>query len=118
MELYGAKQAGLDVLRMYLQLMSDEELNFVFEKGVISSADIGEIGYKGDLGSTLISKVSSAIRLLSRPSLLARLKKVKDYMDKARELYYSYPKSPEDFKRWKIEVDKLFEEYRSWLQGS
>ncbi|RLG39773.1 MAG: hypothetical protein DRO05_08050 [Thermoproteota archaeon] len=118
MELYGAKQAGLDVLRMYLQLMSDEELNFVFEKGVISSADVGEIGYKGDLGSTLISKVSSAIRLLSRPSLLARLKKVKDYMDKARELYYSYPKSPEDFKRWKIEVDELFEEYRSWLQGS
>ncbi len=118
MELYGAKQAGLDVLRMYLQLMSDEELNFVFEKGVITSADVGEIGYKGDVGSALISKVSSAIKLLSRPSLLARLKKVKDYMDKARELYCAYPKSPEGFKIWKLQVDKLFEEYRAWLYGS
>lgn len=118
MELYGGKQAGLDVLRMYLQLMSDDELNFVFEKRVISSADVGEIGYKGDLSSTLISKVSSAIRLLSRPSLLARLKKVKDYMDKARELYYAYPKSPEDFKKWKVKADELFEEYRSWLLSS
>jgi len=118
MELYGAKQAGLDVLRMYLQLMSDEELNFVFEKRVITSSDVGEIGYKGDVDSALVSKVSSAIRLLSRPSLLARLKKVKDYMDKARELYYSYPKSPSDFMTWKTRVDSLFKEYRAWLLGS
>ncbi len=115
MELYGAKQAGLDILRMYLQLMSDEELNFVFEKGVITSVDVGEIGYRGDLGSTLISKVSSAIKLLSRPSLLVRLKKVKDYMDKARELYYSYPNSPDGFKAWKTQVDALFSEYKAWL---
>jgi flavin-dependent dehydrogenase len=118
MELYGAKQAGLDVLRMYLQLMSDDELNFVFEKKVITSADVGEIGYKGDVGSALISKVSSAIKLLSRPSLLARLKKVKDYMDKAKELYYAYPKSPDGFKVWKVQVDRLFDEYRVWLYGS
>lgn len=118
MELYGAKQAGLDVLRMYLQLMSDSELNFVFEKKVINSADVGEIGYKGDVGSTLLSKVSSAVKLLSRPSLLAKLKKVKDYMDKARELYYAYPRSPNGFKAWKVQVDKLFDEYRGWLYKS
>jgi len=117
MRLYGAKQAGLDVLRMYLQLMSDEELDFLFEKRVITSADVGEIGYKGDVGSALVSRVSSAIKLLSRPSLLARLKRVKDYMDKARHLYYSYPKSPSNFSTWKAQVDGLFEEYKTWLSG-
>ncbi len=117
MKIYGAKQAGLDVLRMYLQLMSDDELNFLFEKKVITSADVGEIGYKGDVGSALVSKVSSAIRLLSRPSLLARLKRIKDYMDKARELYYSYPDTPDDFRAWKAKVDGLFNQYRTWLSG-
>ena len=114
-EVYGAKQAGLDILRMYLQRLTNDDLNFIISSGVISGKDVYEIGTKGRLASEVVSRVTSGLKLLRRPSILRQLLKVKEYMDRAVEMYLNYPESPDGFERWLAEEQKLFAEYRSWL---
>ena len=110
---YGAKQASLDVLRIYLQSLSNEDLDFVIEKKIVTDEELSEMGYKGELAPTIISKATRVFRLLTRPSLLLELKTVKEYMDKARELYEKYPERPSEFKRWRIQEKALFSEVKS-----
>ncbi len=112
---YGAKQASLDILRMFLQTMSNEGLNFVFESKLVSGSEVGDIGSKGDIPSSVFSKLSSIARLIRKPKFLLKLYTVKKYMDKARELYENYPQSPRDYEKWRETERKLFEEYRQWL---
>ena len=107
-EAYGAKQASLDILRIYLQSLSSEDLDFVIEKKIVTDEELSEMGYRGELLPTIISKATRVLRLLTRPSLLLELRTVKEYMDKARELYMSYPKSPKEFEAWNIKVRELF----------
>ena len=111
-EAYGAKQAGLDVLRIYLQKLSSADLDFVIEKKIVTDEELAEMGYRGELVSAVISKTMRALKLLSRPSLLKELVQVKNYMDKARKLYLNYPESPEGFEKWYSEQKKLFDEVK------
>ncbi len=112
---YGAKQASLDVLRMFLQTMSNEGLNFVFRSNLVSGDEVYDIGAKGMLRQSIFSKLGSLLRLASRPSFLTKLWKLKQYMDRARDLYLRFPESPQGYERWREEEKRLFNEYRQWL---
>jgi len=113
---YGAKQASLDILRMFLQTMSNEGLNFVFESKIVNGYDVYDIGAKGILRQSIFSRLSALVRLGRRPSLLHKLLKVKSYMDRARDLYLSFPPSPREFENWKRREESLFQEFREWLR--
>jgi len=110
---YGAKQASLDVLRIYLQSLSNEDLDFVIEKKVVTDEELSEMGYRGELLPTIISKATRVFRLLTRPSLLLELKAVKEYMDRARGLYENYPRSPSEFEEWRLKDKALFNEVKA-----
>lgn len=110
---YGAKQASLDVLRMYLQSLSNEDLDFVIEKKIVTDEELSEMGYRGELLPTIVSKASRVLRLLTKPSLLLELKAVKEYMDRARELYENYPRSPSEFEEWRLKDKALFNEVKA-----
>ncbi|HDI02458.1 MAG TPA: NAD(P)/FAD-dependent oxidoreductase, partial [Ignisphaera sp.] len=112
---YGAKQASLDILRMFLQTMSNEGLNFVFKSKLVNGAEVYDIGAKGVLAHTIFNKLGSILHLATRPRFLAKLVKLKHYMDKARELYLNYPKSPKEYEKWRSEEKALFNEYKEWL---
>ncbi len=116
-ELYGAKQAGLDVLRLYLQRLTNDDLNFIISSGVVSGGDIYDIGTKGRLASDIVRRVTSSLKLLRRPSILRQLVRVKDYMDRAVELYSNFPETPDGFERWYAQERALFEEVRRWVGG-
>ncbi|NPA96756.1 MAG: NAD(P)/FAD-dependent oxidoreductase [Crenarchaeota archaeon] len=112
---YGAKQASLDVLRMFLQTMSNDGLNFVFRSGLVDGSEVYDIGAKGVLRQSIFSKLGAIIRLSRKPAFLAKLAKVKSYMDRARELYLSYPDTPSKYEEWRSKERQLFNEYKEWL---
>ncbi len=116
-ELYGAKQAGLDVLRLYLQRLTNDDFDFIISSGVVSGRDIYDIGTKGRLASDIVRRVSSGLKLLRRLSVLRKLVKVKEYMDRAIELYSKFPDSPEGFERWYAEERAFFNEVQGWMKG-
>jgi len=110
MEVYGAKQAGLDILRMYLQKLGNEDFEWIIKNKIVDGEKLYELGTKARLLDTVVSGVSRLIKLLGRPSLLNQLRTMKKYMDQATRLYLEeYPDSPDGLKEW---VEKLFDEYR------
>jgi geranylgeranyl reductase family protein len=109
---YGAKQASLDVLRMYMQKLSNSDYEWIMENRIVDGAMVYDLGTKGDLAEKIIHGVSTLIKLLGRPSLLNELRLVRSYMNKARELYTSkYPKSPSEIYTWMKSVDALYSEF-------
>ncbi|MEM3989968.1 MAG: geranylgeranyl reductase family protein [Desulfurococcaceae archaeon] len=112
MKAYGAKQAGLDVLRMYLQLMKNDELEFIFEKKVVSGDQVYDLGTKGRLSEEVLGSIKRLLSLIAKPSLLNKLRLVKSYMDRAERLYLEhYPKSPREIFKWIEIANELYNEY-------
>jgi geranylgeranyl reductase family protein len=109
---YGGKQASLDVLRMYMQKLSNEDYEWIMENKIVDGSSIYDLGVKGDLAERVTYAISALIKLLGRPSLLSELRTVRSYMNKARELYTQrYPRKPEDIFVWRTMVDQMFTEY-------
>jgi len=111
-KVYGAKQAGLDILRIYLQKLSNDDLNYVISKQIVTDEELTEMGYKAKLGAGIINKLYRGLKLLTRPTILVQLKTVKEYMDKAISHYMNYPETPRDFEKWRKEAQELFSEFR------
>ena len=98
MKIYGAKQASLNILRIYLQHLSNSDLNFLIEKAIVNSKDLLDVVHGGEIKINILTKLGTAIKLFSKPSLLLKIKTTKNYMDKARKLYLNYPKKQQSLK--------------------
>ena len=112
LEAYGVKQASLDVLRMYLQRLSNDDFDWIIRNRLVDGSAVYDIGVKGSLGDRVVSSISTVIKLLGRPSLLGELRIVRNYMNKVTTLYRDeYPRSPEGIRSWASRVEELFDEY-------
>ncbi len=111
MENVGAKQAALDIFRIFLQQLSDEELSYGMAKRLIREQDTYETSASGQLRISAWDKIVRIIMGLGKPTLLLKLKTVADYMKKVRQLYLEYPASPEDLPRWTARVSSLYSSY-------
>ncbi len=112
-ENYGAKQASLDILRLFLQKLSDEDLTFIIKKKVISDVELLEISTTGNLRVSIAEKIISALKFVSRPSLLLKLKSLADYMNKVKKHYYRYPENPRFLPKWEKELLKIYNEFKA-----
>ncbi len=110
----GAKQASLDIFRIYLQELTDEEIEWALKNGIMRAEDAYETSVTGDLKANLsiLDKARMLVRLLGRPSMLQQLVTVSRYMKKAKELYLNYPENPDDLGEWVAKVTKLYTEYK------
>ncbi len=110
---YGAKQAALDIFRIFLQRLSDDDLEYGMAKKLIKEDDLNTVSLKGDLELSIVDKAMRLLSGLGRPSLLFKLKTVADYMNKIKSLYMNYPESPDGLKTWLSNVNKLYTEYQA-----
>ena len=97
---YGSKQAALDLFRMFLQDLSDDEIEFGMSKRLVDEGEVSGIGYTGDLELSLAQKALRALRGISRPRFLMRLSRVAKYMRMFKEHYLNYPEDPSGFEAW------------------
>ncbi len=111
----GAKQAALDVFRRFLQRLSNDEIRYGMEKRLIPEQDVLYTSSAGEINISTLEKARIVLRGLRRPSLLAKLKIVADYMKKAKQAYLEYPESPNKLPQWIIRVEKLFSEFETRL---
>ena len=114
-EMYGAKQASLEVFRRFLQRLSDADINYGMEKRVIREEDLLEASVSGDLHLSVADKAMRILAGLGRPSLLMKLKTVAEYMGEMKALYRSYPDSPEGLNKWSQKVSELLKEFERAL---
>ena len=110
--LYGAKQAKLDIIRMFLQKLNDDDLQFIFDKEVITGEEISDMGFTGEIKMSILNRVAIALKFVTRPSLLRKLKIVRDYINAIGNLYSMYPKTPREYPQWKCMLNEKIKEFK------
>jgi geranylgeranyl reductase family protein len=108
MKEYGAKQAALDIFRIMLQTLKDDEINYGMKHQLIKPEDVLETSLKGELKLSITDKVERAFKGLKKIDLLINLKKTSDKMRRIKNLYQNYPKK-EKFDSWTKEIKTLYE---------
>jgi flavin-dependent dehydrogenase len=115
LEEYGKKQAGYDIFRMFLQGLSDEDINYGMEKGFVTEKELNAMSKGEELKLGKIEVLKKAVWGLRRLNLLMRLRKVLNLMKRARKLYERYPKEPSNFEYWRRLAEELFKEVKEVL---
>ena len=109
MEAYGAKQAGLDIFRMFLQRLNNEEMNYGMSHHLITDDDLLKASMGEDLQLNITEKTSRLFKGLGCLSLLKKLNTAAKLMKEAKELYRNYPSSPEGLDQWESKVSQVFD---------
>ncbi|WP_455277271.1 geranylgeranyl reductase family protein [[Eubacterium] cellulosolvens] len=106
MKEYGAKQASLDVFRIFLQSINDDDLNYGMENQIIKPKDVLEANINGELKLNINDKIERAFRGIKKINILINLRNTAKKMKQIRNIYNSYPEI-EKFAEWKKEVSKI-----------
>jgi flavin-dependent dehydrogenase len=108
MQSYGAKQAGLDIFRLFLlQGVSDEEINYGMKYKLITEEDILKTSMGENVRLNITEAARRALKGLGKLSLLRRLRNAAKLMREIKALYRNYPTSPKDFEKWKRNTNEL-----------
>ncbi|GAY25348.1 Chain A, Constructing Tailored Isoprenoid Products By Structure-guided Modification Of Geranylgeranyl Reductase [Desulfurococcaceae archaeon AG1] len=115
---YGAKQASLDIFRIFLQKLSDDDIEYGLRKRILKESDLYETSITGVIKNkkSVFDKLGRVIAGLGRPSLLAKLIVAAEYMDKMKKLYEEYPDTPEKLSEWMYRVNSLYESFERALK--
>jgi len=111
-ESYGAKQAGLDVLRVFLLGLSNDDLNYAMKYQLITEGDLLKASMGEDAHLNITEATLRVFRGLGRLSFLKRLRNAFNLTKEVKALYLNYPTSPQGFHEWKTKVHELFEKAR------
>jgi flavin-dependent dehydrogenase len=112
---FGAEFASLDLLRMVLQVLSNNELNFGLEQDLLSGEEILEISSSGDLNLSLFDMAVKAFKGISNPNLLLDLNYLRLRMKEISKLYKKFPRDISMFEQWKSSAVEVYEKVRKML---
>jgi len=111
MRAYGAKQAGLDIFRLFLlRSVTDEEINYGMKYKVITEDDLFKASVGEDLHLNITEKTRRVFRGLGKLSVLMQLRDAANLLKKLKASYLNYPPSPEDFEEWRKRVQAIMKE--------
>jgi flavin-dependent dehydrogenase len=117
MRAYGAKQAGLDVFRLFLlKSVGNEEMNYGMKYKLITEEDVLRASMGENLHLNVTEKTRRAFRGFGKLSMLMRLRAAAYLLKEIKAHYLNYPYSPRDFLVWQNKAQKLFEEAHKRLK--
>ena len=108
MRLMGARNAELDAFRIFLQRLSDDEIDYGMRKRLISERELAMVSEGRPLSLGTMEKLARGLRALGRPGFLRRLSHVLGLMKAVREHYAAYPCEPEGLEAWQKKTEELF----------
>jgi geranylgeranyl reductase family protein len=111
---YGAKQAGLDVFRLFLHGIGDDDLNYGIRHRLITEEDLLKASMGQDVRINTTEATRRVFRGLGKLSFLKNLHDVANFLKKVRNHYYNYPVSPQGFDEWRRKARNLIEEAEKW----
>jgi len=115
MHQYGAKNAGLDLFKIFLQTLSDSQINFGMNNRLITEEDLLKISNNKEMNLSTVNKISRAVKGIANLDLLRKLKFISNKMEEIKNLYYTYPQ-PSGFFEWKNKVNKIYDEVRKTMK--
>ena len=113
MEMYGTKQAGLDVFRMLLLTSRDEDLSYGMKYKLLTEEDVLKAGLGEDFRLNITETAKRVFRGLGRLRFLNKLRLTANLIKQVQAHYRNYPETPENFEGWRIKTEALFKEAKS-----
>ncbi len=115
MKTYGAKYAGLNVFRIFLQGLTNEDLNYGMRYRLIQEEDLLKAALGEDIHLNVTDATQRIFKGLGRLSFLRRLYNMAKISKRVKHLYNEYPDSPKKMPEWKARGQELFEEAKKSL---
>jgi len=115
---FGAEFAALDLLRMVLQTLTNDELNFGFERDLLSGEEIIELSSKGGLNLSLVNMAVKVIKGITRPDLLLDLNFLRIKMNEISRLYKNFPDGLDKFPEWKEKAIGIYDKIKRMIVNS
>jgi hypothetical protein len=116
---YGAKQAGLDIFRLFLlKSIGNEEINYGMKYKLITEDDLLKVSEGQNLRLRISDKTRRAFYGLGKVSMLRRLGYAAGMLKKMKAHYVDYPSSPEGFEKWRKLTHTSVEEAKLRLSRS
>jgi len=112
---FGAEFASLDLLRMTLQILPNEDLNFALRQDLLSGEEILEISSTGEFKLPIVDLVSKALKGISKPNLLLDLNYLRIKMNEISKLYKNFPENIENFEEWKRRAIQVYDKIKKML---
>lgn len=109
MESYGIKQASLDVFRWFLLNVTNDEIDFAFQKGIVKGIDLLSVSISGKMEIGKGEKFKRLVSGVGNIPLLRRVNKVAGLMDDIKDVYKEYPDSPKGLDKWKARLTPIYE---------
>jgi len=116
MRVYGAKQAGLDIFRLFLlKSVGNEEISYGMKYKLITEEDLFKVSQGENLKLNITEKTKRVFYGLGKLSMLRRLRDAANLLKKMKTLYLNYPSSPQGFEEWRREALAIMKEANSRL---
>jgi geranylgeranyl reductase family protein len=112
---FGAEFASLDLLRMTLQILPNEDLNFALQQDLLSGEEILEISSTGEFQLPLLNMVTKAFKGISKPNLLLDLNYLRIRMNEISKLYKNFPTNIANFEEWKKRAIQVYDKIKKML---
>jgi hypothetical protein len=109
MESYGKKQASLDVFRMLLVASNDADLNYGMGCKLLTEDDVLKAGLGDDFHLNITETAKRVFRGIKRVRFLNKLRLTVKMMRQVQAHYDSYPETPENFEKWRLQTVNLIE---------
>ena len=104
---FGRRLASLEIFRRLLQTVSDDDMDFGFEKRILESKDLMAANRGEGLSLSTVEKMRRAGRGISRIGLLRKIQKAAKLMKKISKTYAGYPNKPSNLDSWNGKVQAI-----------
>ncbi|MFX0125077.1 MAG: geranylgeranyl reductase family protein [Candidatus Hodarchaeota archaeon] len=100
--------APLAIMKDFIIPLPSPLINTVFHNRVVEAGDLLYGNATGEISGGFFKTLQRAYRGRRILRTLLKFRSVLKKMDKARDLYRSYPKTPEEFLGWREKISKLY----------
>ncbi len=107
---FGRRLASLEIFKRLLADVSDDDMNFGFEKRLLEAGDLMAANRGDGLSMGMGTKLVRAKRGLGRLSLLRNLQKASSLMKRIDKEYRNYPSSPSGLEQWKVNIQTIIDD--------
>ncbi|MFO8017513.1 MAG: NAD(P)/FAD-dependent oxidoreductase [Promethearchaeia archaeon] len=114
---FGAEYAALDLLRIVLQRLNNDALNFGLGKDLLTSSEILDIASEGQIKLSITDMISKALKGIAQPKLLLDLNYLRIQMDEIANHYRQFPSSVVSFEVWKKEAIEIYDKVKKTKFG-
>jgi flavin-dependent dehydrogenase len=106
---FGRRLASLEIFRRLLQAVSDEDMDYGFEKRLLEAGDLMAANRGEGISLSTTEKLKRVRRGAGKISLLMKLQKAASLMKKMNKAFSNYPNNPDKLDNWEKTVTGIVE---------